>query len=180
MALAVQPGAPGLGGWPKPAEPPCLRLVEGKRRDEAHRGEAHRGEAASDSCRRHIGGDRLSPSERRRWIAGALVAAAALAGLALPVRVLGARASAIGPAFAGRVAALGEGAPPAGSLPVEVAAGDGTYYVVRPGDTLRSIAIRLDPGDPARALAALASVLGSDHVVPGEHVPVPGAYVSGP
>ncbi|HLG66821.1 MAG TPA: LysM domain-containing protein [Acidimicrobiales bacterium] len=180
MALAVRPGATALGAWSKPEERPCLRLVEGQLVEGQRRGEARRGETACAGYRRQRQGERLSPSERRRWIAGALVAALALAALALPLRVLGARVSAAGPAIAGRVGAPGQGAPPAASLPVEVAAGAGTYYVVRPGDTLRSIASRLDPGDPARAVAALASVLGSDHVVPGEHVPVPGAYLPGP
>jgi hypothetical protein len=50
----------------------------------------------------------------------------------------------------------------------------GTTYVVRPGDTLLSIARRLAPGNNPLALAArMAAATGSSAVVPGEHIVLP-------
>ncbi len=47
-------------------------------------------------------------------------------------------------------------------------------YVVQPGDSLWSIAERVDPsGDPRPLMARLASQVGSDTVVPGERVVLP-------
>jgi len=47
-------------------------------------------------------------------------------------------------------------------------------YDVRPGDTLWSIAVRLDPtGDPRPVVARLAAQIGSDTVVPGEQLNLP-------
>jgi hypothetical protein len=49
----------------------------------------------------------------------------------------------------------------------------GMAFVVQPGDTLHSIAVMIDPSDPATARAALVRELGSTVVVPGEHVLIP-------
>jgi nucleoid-associated protein YgaU len=50
----------------------------------------------------------------------------------------------------------------------------GSTYVVQPGDTLWSIATRLDPtGDPRSIVGQLASETGSDTVVVGEHIRLP-------
>jgi len=47
-------------------------------------------------------------------------------------------------------------------------------YVVRPGDSLWSIAQRVDPtGDPRPIVSQLASELGTYSVVPGEQVTIP-------
>jgi hypothetical protein len=47
-------------------------------------------------------------------------------------------------------------------------------YVVQPGDSLWSIAERVDPsGDPRPLMARLAAQTGSDTVVPGERVVLP-------
>ncbi len=47
-------------------------------------------------------------------------------------------------------------------------------YVIRPGDTLWSIARQLDPaGDPRPVVAQLSAQLGGDTVVPGERVVLP-------
>jgi hypothetical protein len=47
-------------------------------------------------------------------------------------------------------------------------------YVVQPGDTLWSIAERVDPtGDPRPLVARLAAQTGSDTVVPGERLVLP-------
>jgi Tfp pilus assembly protein FimV len=49
-----------------------------------------------------------------------------------------------------------------------------SLYIVRPGDTLWSIAERLDPrGDPRPAMAALSAQAGGDTVRPGEHLILP-------
>jgi len=48
------------------------------------------------------------------------------------------------------------------------------HYDVRPGDTLWSIAFRLDPsGDPRPVVAKLAAQVGSDTVAPGEQLVLP-------
>ncbi|HEY1221931.1 MAG TPA: LysM peptidoglycan-binding domain-containing protein [Acidimicrobiales bacterium] len=49
----------------------------------------------------------------------------------------------------------------------------GMVYVVQPGDTLNSIAIQVNPVEPALARRALVHELGSRYVVPGEHVLIP-------
>jgi LysM repeat protein len=52
--------------------------------------------------------------------------------------------------------------------------GHGGVYVVQPGDTLWSIAVRVDPtGDPRPIVDQLAQEVGSDTVVPGEHLTLP-------
>jgi nucleoid-associated protein YgaU len=63
-------------------------------------------------------------------------------------------------------AAAGPGTP--GSLSAD------RTYVVQPGDTLWSIATRLDPsGDPRPLVAALAREAGGDTVYPGERLELP-------
>jgi hypothetical protein len=47
-------------------------------------------------------------------------------------------------------------------------------YVVQPGDTLWTIAERLDPsGDPRATTDELATQVGGDAVVPGERIMLP-------
>jgi hypothetical protein len=49
-----------------------------------------------------------------------------------------------------------------------------SVYIVQPGDTLRSIAERLDPrGDPRPVMAALGAQAGGDAVRSGEHLILP-------
>ena len=92
---------------------------------------------------------------RRRVLLGTL-AAGLLAALALPWSGSGGSLATPGPALAGE--------PVAHHSP----------YVVRPGDTLWSIAVRLDPsGDPRPVTAQLAAQVGSDTVVPGERLVLP-------
>ena len=65
-------------------------------------------------------------------------------------------------------ALAGTGAAPVASLT------QGSTYTVRPGDTLWSIAIRLDPtGNPRSLVGQLAAETGSDTVVAGEHIVLP-------
>ena len=115
--------------------------------------------AASGDLRGGIEGPRRRASRtdaqrRRRAVALAVVAAGLVGGLALPLPALG-------------------GAP-AARLGSAAAAPGETVYVVRPGDTLWSIATRFDHGGDPRPLAeALAEETGSAVVVPGEHIAIP-------
>ncbi|MGA2520805.1 MAG: LysM domain-containing protein [Acidimicrobiales bacterium] len=98
-----------------------------------------------------------SAAVRRRRVVLGTVAAGLLAALALPWSGAGGHSLATpGSALAGD--------------PVTAHAA----YVVQPGDTLWSIAVRLDPtGDPRPVVAQLAAEVGGDSVVPGERVVLP-------
>jgi LysM repeat protein len=81
---------------------------------------------------------------------------AVLAGLSLPVSAL-----------AGAPSTVPRGVT-AGAAPGQ------TVYVVRPGDTLWSIAWKFDRGGDLRPMAeAIARETGSDTVLPGEHILIP-------
>ena len=62
-------------------------------------------------------------------------------------------------------------------LPTDVATSSvlapGTVYLVQSGDSVSSIAQRVNPLNVATARAALVHELGSNVVVPGEHVLIP-------
>jgi hypothetical protein len=95
-----------------------------------------------------------SPAVLRRRLAAAALLVAMVVGLALPVSALGGRAVSAGGASASLVAH--------------------TYYTARPGDTLWSIATRLDPGgDPRPLVTLLAAETGSDTVLVGERIWLP-------
>lgn len=95
---------------------------------------------------------RLAARRRRRRAVLGMLVAGLVCGLSLPLTALG-------------------GTPDGQRQGI---ASTGTVYVVRPGDTLRSIAVRFDHGgDPWPLAQVLAKETGSAVVVPGEHVPIP-------
>jgi nucleoid-associated protein YgaU len=91
---------------------------------------------------------------RRRLLLG--VAVSALVLLALPLRATGGTLSG------------------SASAPGSLGAHGPATYVVRPGDTLWSIAERVDPSaDPRPLVVRLAAQVGSDTIVPGEQLRLP-------
>ena len=98
---------------------------------------------------------RVAPSprvRRRRMVLVAAVAALVLLMLvllALPLRQLGGSTVAQDPAAAGQ------------------------EYIVKPGDTVASIAERAAPTHAAALASTLARQIGSTVVVPGEHIQIP-------
>jgi hypothetical protein len=97
---------------------------------------------------------RTAPSplvRRRRVVVVALVAVVVLSLvlLALPVRALG------------------------GSTLAQVAPTPGADYVVKPGDTLASLAARADPAHARTLSVQMTREIGSRVVVPGEHIHIP-------
>ena len=95
---------------------------------------------------------RSSGSRRRQGMVGAvmvLVVAVALVLLALPIRSLG------------------------GSTLAQAAPSPGQDYVVKPGDTLGSIAREADPWHTASLRARLMAETGTPVAVPGERIFIP-------
>jgi LysM repeat protein len=86
--------------------------------------------------------------KRRRLLFGAVVLLL-LVLLVLPIRAFG-------------------GKPVASTVPTA-----GQEYVVQQGDTLTSIASRVDRADPSSLAQRLAAEVGSNVVVPGEHLLIP-------
>ena len=98
------------------------------------------------------GGGGAPAVRQRRLLVGVIVVLAV--GLALPLSGTGGRSHATGSAPAG--------------------IGRQLEYTVRPGDTLWTIAERVDPNnDPRPLVAKLAAQTGSDSVVPGERISLP-------
>jgi hypothetical protein len=90
-----------------------------------------------------------SPRVRRRRMVLATAVLGLLVLLALPIRALG------------------------GSTLAQAAPTPGQVYIVKSGDTLASIATKADPARPGVLTQQLASEVGSNVVVPGEHVFIP-------
>jgi hypothetical protein len=94
---------------------------------------------------------RTAPSprvHRRRMVVGA-VAVILLVLLALPIRSFG------------------------GSTLAQAAPAQGQDYIVKAGDTLASIATRVDPAHASSLTGQLARETGTSRVVPGEHIFIP-------
>jgi LysM domain len=93
----------------------------------------------------------LSTVRRRRVVAVAVAVsvAAMVVLLALPLRAFG------------------------GSTLAQVAPSPGADYIVKPGDTLASIATRADSAHAGILAAQMAREVGSSVVVPGEHLHIP-------
>jgi hypothetical protein len=107
-------------------------------------------------CRTEGRTTRVDVARRRRRALLGTLAVGLLAALALPWSGTGGSLATPGPALAGE--AVAHHAP----------------YVVRPGDTLWSIAARLDPaGDPRPVVARLAAQIGNETVIPGEQLLLP-------
>ena len=87
-------------------------------------------------------------TQRRRMILG-MVVVVLLVLLMLPVRALG------GKTIAGTAPTVGQ------------------EYVVQSGDSLTSIAARVDSGNGAGMVQRLADETGSSVIVPGEHLLIP-------
>ena len=113
----------------------------------------------------HAGRRRVSARVRRRRLLVSVFAATALTAVLVPFGAL------LGRPLAGGSGSL-VGAAFASGLPTSTEGGQGTFYVVRPGDTLASIAGRIQPSNPGPVLAELAARVGSNRIVPGEHVPL--------
>jgi hypothetical protein len=136
---------------PRP-DRPALRLIQAPER---HGGRHHRLEEADDWSRlpMQVPRRRVSVEVRRRRTLLAMMGLA-LGLLALP---LGGSGGASHPSGSVSAAQLHSGT-----------------YTVRAGDTLWSIAQRLDPtGDPRPVVSQLAAQLGAYTVVPGQKVTVP-------
>ncbi len=96
---------------------------------------------------------RAAVRRRRRGVLLGTVASGLVCALALPVSALGGSS---------------------GARHVHESVVSEAVYVVQPGDTLWSIALRFDHrGDPRALAAALARETGSAVVVPGERIPIP-------
>jgi hypothetical protein len=156
-AIWLEP-SPGL----RPAGPPDLRLLGSApfprpdhRPDEPDEDVAG-GLRLVDPTRRRVRPAprrRVSVAVRRRRTILAVMALL-LIGLALPMGGAGGHSHATG-------SALSESASP-------------FVYTVQPGDTLWTIAERVQPsGDPRPLVAKLAAQTGSETVVPGEQITLP-------
>lgn len=155
-ALWIEPATP----FEVPDRRGGLRLVQADEawEDEAWEDEAWGDEAWGDGAARVAPAGRARarrtsvPVRRRRTLVA--VIGLLLVALALPLSGTGGRSHATG------------------SAPVETSAGG--VYTVKAGDTLWSIAQRLDPSaDPRPMVAQLARTTGSDTVFPGERITLP-------
>jgi hypothetical protein len=106
---------------------------------------------------RRVSAVRAQTLARRRRTVGVVVVLVAAVLLAMPIRALGA------------VTVAGQSTP--GAVPSGLA--PGSVYVVQPGDSIHSIAERINPAERSTIERELATSLGSSTVVPGERVLIP-------
>ncbi len=128
--------------------PTYLRLVADSPQQPVYRQGPSLGERRSARARSRA---------RRNRLAAGLVLALAIGILAVPGHVFG--------------ATTGAGLP--SDLAGSSTLASGMDYVVQPGDSMTSIAKEMNPVDPAYARVLLVRELGSQVVVPGEHVLIP-------
>jgi hypothetical protein len=134
--------------YPREEAPTYLRLVPDSPQPRAYRQGPSLGERRNARARSRA---------RRNRLAAGLVLALAIGILAVPGHVFG--------------ATTGAGLP--SDLAGSSTLASGMDYVVQPGDSLTSIAAEMNPVDPAHARVLLVRELGSQVVVPGEHVLIP-------
>jgi hypothetical protein len=137
-----------LERYPTEEAPTYLRLVTETAQPRAYR----QGPSLNE---RRIA--RAQTRTRRNRLAAGLVLALAIGILAVPGHIFG--------------ATTGAGLP--SDLATSSTLASGMDYVVQPGDSLASIAQEVNPVDPAQARALMVRELGSQVVVPGEHVLIP-------
>lgn len=138
----------GAGEWSRPN----LELIPGGRKAARQRGRTTHVTTANPSLRRPV--RRVSPEVRRRRTLLVLLGLG-LAALAIPLG---------GPSGASHTTG-----PAAAAIPAGVRA-----YTVQAGDSLWSIAERLDPaGDPRPLVSQMAAQIGSYQVYPGERITLP-------
>ncbi|MEI8050472.1 MAG: hypothetical protein WCI12_03475 [Actinomycetes bacterium] len=95
---------------------------------------------------------------RRRRLFAIVVLVVVVLSLLLPMRMLGATTI--------------SGVATPGGTPAGLS--DGSLYIVHEGDTIDSIATAINPsGDHSALVAKLRAEVGSDTVVPGEHILLP-------
>jgi len=129
--------------------------TEGPRPLEPSRREERDGDlSARSEIQRQV--RRQTLARRRRTVAIAGIVAAGIL-LALPIRALGA------------MTLSGQETPGA----VTAGLADGSTYVVQVGDTLHSIALKINPAAASQLEREMAASIGGRIVVPGEHIIVP-------
>jgi hypothetical protein len=149
MAVAALP-APDELVWPEPSPRARLRLLDPVPGRPVER--LRRPPVGCDVAERRR--RRASRRVRRNRLVLAAAALGLLVLLALPLQVTG-----------------GATAPGVRATPLsETLPGAPATVVVHPGDTLATVAARLDPAHPRTMAGRLAQELGTTVVVPGEHV----------
>jgi len=156
MAIAPLPfiGGPDVEDvpWPRPTLTLVKEPVRVNPRDEIQEFRPRLG--LDIEQRRSL---RASRRVIRRRIIAAIVAVMAVVALILPLSALG------------TVTISGQATP--GGTPAGLA--DGSVYVVHPGDTLQGIANQINPAQAQNLAQKMAQEVGSNTVVPGEHIVLP-------